>query len=321
MRRHRRRRRLRASPTPPPLLLRRPPPPGQQPAPPQTIPPRFQGNPVSLDFQGADLRSVLRTFAEISGLNIVIDPSITGVVDVSLRDVPWDQALDIILKSNKLGYVVDGTVVRIAPIAVLASEEEERRKLSEAQALAGELRVPTMPLSYAKAPELVGILTRSALSSRGEVQVDTRTNTLIVRDLGDRPHDGRRAGAFARPAAAAGRNRSAHRADHRDFAKALGVEWGVNGRLDPALGNTTNLALNREPQRSNRRRAGPHAGQHGPIAASTSACRRQAARWASPWARSTARSTRRRPVGARVERPRPPARRRGCRRRTTSKRR
>ncbi len=178
--------------------------PGQQPAPPQTVPQRFQGNPVTLDFQGADLRSVLRTFAEISGLNIVIDPAITGVVDVSLRDVPWDQALDIILKSNKLGYVVDGTVVRIAPIAVLASEEEERRKLSEAQALAGELRVLTLPLSYAKAPELVAILTRSALSSRGEVQVDTRTNTIIVRDLTDRLTAAAELVRCTRPSAAAG---------------------------------------------------------------------------------------------------------------------
>ena len=86
--------------------------------------PRYTGHPVSLDFQGADLRAVLRTFAEISGLNIVIDPTIQGTVDVALRDVPWDQALDIILRANKLGYVVDGTIVRIAPLTVLAAEEE-----------------------------------------------------------------------------------------------------------------------------------------------------------------------------------------------------
>ena len=59
---------------------------------------------------------MLRTFAEISGLNIVIDPAVQGTVDVALRDVPWDQALDIILRANKLGYLVDGTIVRIAPL-------------------------------------------------------------------------------------------------------------------------------------------------------------------------------------------------------------
>jgi type IV pilus assembly protein PilQ len=76
-------------------------------------PRQFNGSPVSLDFQGADLRAVLRTFAEVSGLNMVIDPTVQGTVDVALRDVPWDQALDIILRANKLGYLVDGTIVRI----------------------------------------------------------------------------------------------------------------------------------------------------------------------------------------------------------------
>src|ERR1700686_4060177 len=82
-------------------------------------------------------RPVLRTFAEISGLNMVIDPAVNGTVDVALRDVPWDQALDIILRANKLGYVVDGTIVRVAPLSALADEESARRKLSEEQALAG----------------------------------------------------------------------------------------------------------------------------------------------------------------------------------------
>jgi type IV pilus secretin PilQ/predicted competence protein len=212
-------------------------------APPDPVVPKFQGHPVTFDFQGADLRSVLRTFAEISGLNIVIDPAITGTVDVTLKDVPWDQALDIILKANKLGYSVDGTVVRIAPIAVLAQEEEERRKLSDAQALAGELRVLTLPLSYAKAPELVPILTRSALSPRGEVQVDTRTNTLIVRDLADRLATASElVKALDRPQPQVEIEARIVQTT-RDFARAIGVEWGLNGRVDPALGNTTNLAF------------------------------------------------------------------------------
>ena len=174
---------------------------------------QFTGDPVTLDFQGADLRAVLRTFAEISnGLNIVIDPSIQGTVDVSLRDVPWDQALDIILRANKLGYTVDGNIVRIVPLNVLAQENEERRKLTEAQSLAGELRTLTVPVSYAKAADLVPVITRSTLSSRGDVQVDARTNTLIIRDLADRLTAAVGSGAHARSSAAAGRDRSAHRA-------------------------------------------------------------------------------------------------------------
>ena len=210
---------------------------------PATTTGRFQGHPVTLDFQGADLRSVLRTFADISGLNMVIDPSINGNVDVSLKDVPWDQALDIILKANKLGYSVDGTVVRIAPIQVLAQEEEERRKLSEAQALAGELRVMTLPLSYAKADQLVPILTSSALSARGEVQIDTRTNTLIVRDLPDRLTTASElVKALDRPQPQVEIEARIVQTT-RDFARAIGVQWGFNGRVDPALGNTTGLAF------------------------------------------------------------------------------
>jgi type IV pilus assembly protein PilQ len=220
-----------------------PPPPDVAPAQPEAAAPRFQGHPVTLDFQGADLRAVLRTFAEISGLNIVIDPSIQGTVDVALRDVPWDQALDIILKANKLGYSVDGTVVRIAPISVLAVEEEERRKLAEAQALAGELHVLTLPLSYARAEQLVPILTRSALSPRGEVQVDARTNTLIIRDLADRLATASElVKTLDRPQPQVEIEARIVQTT-RDFARAIGVEWGFNGRVDPALGNTTGLAF------------------------------------------------------------------------------
>ena len=102
-----RRRRVPGAPTGWPLHRCRPPAAPAQPAAGRcpAAGQRYTGHPVSLDFQGADLRSVLRTFAEISGLNVVIDPSIQGTVDVSLRDVPWDQALDIILRANRLGYV------------------------------------------------------------------------------------------------------------------------------------------------------------------------------------------------------------------------
>jgi type IV pilus assembly protein PilQ len=174
---------------------------------------------------------------------VVIDPTIQGTVDVSLREVPWDQALDIILKANKLGYSVDGTIVRIAPLAVLAQENEERRKLQEAEALAGELRVLTHPLSYARAQELVPIITNSALSSRGEVQVDTRTNTLIIRDLADRLT------AAAELIATLDKPQPQVEIEarivqtSRDFARALGVQWGFNGQMTPQLGNTTNLAF------------------------------------------------------------------------------
>ena len=226
-----------APPPPPVLVVDPPPPPVSQPD------PRYKGHAVSFDFQGADLRSVLRTFAEISGLNIVIDPTINGVVDVQLRDVPWDQALDIILRANKLGFSIDGNIIRIVPVAVLAQEEEERRKLDEAKALAGNLEVMTVPLSYAKAGELVSILTRSALSLRGEVQVDARTNTLIIKDLPDRLTTvSELVKALDRPQRQVEIEARIVQTN-RDFARAIGVQWGFNGRVDPTLGNTTPLAF------------------------------------------------------------------------------
>ena len=204
---------------------------------------QFTGDPVTLDFQGADLRAVLRTFAEISGLNIVIDPSINGTVDVSLRDVPWDQALDIILRANKLGYSVDGTIVRIVPLTVLAQEREEQRKLAEATALAGDLRVLTRPLSYAKAADLVPIITRSALSSRGDVQIDARTNTLIIRDLADRLTSAAELiTALDRPQPQVEIEARIVQTT-RSFAHSLGVQWGFNGKVDPSVGTSTGLTF------------------------------------------------------------------------------
>ena len=204
---------------------------------------KFTGHPVSLDFQGADLRAVLRTFSEISGLNIVIDPAVQGTVDVALRDVPWDQALDIILRANKLGYMVDGTIVRVAPLTVLADEESQRRKLGEEQAMAGSLQVLTKTLSYAKAEELQQLLTKSALSQRGIVQVDQRTNTVIISDLPERlTIASDLIATLDRPQPQVEIEARIVQAN-KNYARQLGIQWGFNGRVDPSLGNTTNLAF------------------------------------------------------------------------------
>jgi type IV pilus assembly protein PilQ len=223
---------------------------------------RFTGHPVSLDFQGADLRAVLRTFAEISGLNIVIDPTIQGQVDVALRDVPWDQALDIILRANKLGYVVDGTIVRVAPLSVLADEEAQRRKLAEEQALSGELRVLTRALSYAKAEEVAPLLTRTVLSQRGQIQTDVRTNTIIINDLPDRLTQAADLMATLDQPQPQVEIEARIVQTTREFARSLGVQWGFGGRASQALGNTLPLAF--PNQGSITGRAGPLQGPASP---------------------------------------------------------
>ena len=238
-----------------------PQPPQSQTAPPLSVPPQaaprpnqqiitgtgekqYKGTPITLDFSGADLRSVLRYFNEISGLNIIIDPSVPATpIDVVLRDVPWDQAFETLLKTHKLGYVAEGTIVRIAPLSVLAEEEGDRRKLAEAKALAGDLRVQTFSLSYAKAGDVSPLLVKSALSQRGQIQVDARTNTIIVTDLPDRLQTvSALLGALDRPEPQVEVEARVVQTT-REFAKAIGVQWGLNGRVTPAIGNTTGLAF------------------------------------------------------------------------------
>jgi len=202
-------------------------------------PRRFTGHPISLDFQGVDLRAVLRTFAEITGLNLVIDPEVKGVVDVSLHEVPWDHALDIILRANQLDYTVEGTIVRIAPIETLRTEGESRRKLAEEQALSGELVTVTKTLSYAKAADVAPLLLRTALTKRSSIQVDPRTNNLIITDL--------QAGLDRAVTLLVDLDAPQPQVEiearivrtTKDFAKELGIQWGFGGAAAPELGNTT----------------------------------------------------------------------------------
>jgi type IV pilus assembly protein PilQ len=203
----------------------------------------YSGHPVSLDFQGADLRSVLRTFSEISGLNLVIDPAVQGSVDVTLRDVPWDQALDNILRSNKLGYVVDGTIVRVAPLNVLSEEEMARRKLTDEQALSGELKVMTKTLSYAQALDLEPLLKDNALSKRGTTAVDRRTNTIVVNDLP--PYLVKAEALLNSLDQAEGQVEIEARivSTSKTFARELGIKWGFLGQMAPELGNTTGVGF------------------------------------------------------------------------------
>ena len=204
---------------------------------------QYVGAPLTLDFAGADLRAVLRAIIAHGGLNVVFDNAVQGSIDIVLNDIPWDQALETILRANKLGYVAEGTIIRIAPISVLAEEEAERRKLAEARALAGDLRVQTFSLSYAKAAEMQPLLTKSALSARGQIQVDGRTNTLIITDLPDRLQIASNLiSGLDRPEPQVEVEARIVQTS-RDFAKAIGIQWGLNGRMSPEIGNTTGLAF------------------------------------------------------------------------------
>ncbi len=129
-----------------------------------------------------DLRDFFRLIHEISGLNVVVDPAVKGSLTIVLDDVPWDQALDIVLKNNDLDKQLDGNVLRIATKETLKREAEQNRDLAKAQAESADVVTTTRVLSYAKAADMVPTL-KKFLSSRGDILADTRSNTLIIRDI------------------------------------------------------------------------------------------------------------------------------------------
>ena len=198
----------------------------------------YTGDLISMNFQGTDLRAVLRVFAEVSGLNLVIDPSVQGEVNVALTQVPWDQAFAIILRANGLDYEVDGTVVRIASVQRLQEEAQAQTLLAQREAEAGELVLLTRQLSYARAEDLVQLLTQTVLSPRGEVFTDARTNQLIIRDLEDR--------LIAVSTLLDTLDRAELQVEiearivevTQESARALGIQWGVTGRASQDIGNT-----------------------------------------------------------------------------------
>jgi len=143
---------------------------------------KYSGEPISVNLKDVDLRDFFRLIHEISGLNIVVDPAVKGNLTIVLDDVPWDQALDIVLKNNDLDKQLDGNVLRIATKDTLKKEADQNRELAKAQAEAADVVTTTRVLSYAKAGDLVATL-KKFLSSRGDVLADVRSNTIIIRDI------------------------------------------------------------------------------------------------------------------------------------------
>jgi type IV pilus assembly protein PilQ len=205
---------------------------------------KFTGAPITLDFKDGDLQDIFRLFADISGLNVVINPGVSGKISLKLVEVPWDQALDLILKANQFGYTIEGNVIRIARLADLQKEEQERRKLAEEKALAGDLEQFTARISYAKAAELSDVLKRAgALSARGQINVDARTNTMLIRDL---PAYLEKSRALIQEL-----DRSTPQVEiearivvtTRNFTRDIGIQWGFLNQQTPQFGNTTNLTF------------------------------------------------------------------------------
>jgi len=143
---------------------------------------RYTGEPFGMNFKDLDLKDFFRLIHEISGLNVVLDPSVKGSVTIVLDDVPWDQALAIVLDNNGLACTLQGNVLRIATLDTMKTEAEQRRAQQEAQALAVPKQTITRYLSYGHARDAQTIV-KKFLSSRGDVVADERSNALIIEDI------------------------------------------------------------------------------------------------------------------------------------------
>ncbi len=142
----------------------------------------YTGRRVSLDFKDVEIADVLRLIAEVSDLNVIAGDEVQGQVTIRLVDVPWDQALDVILLTKGLGFVRVGNVLRIAPLDLLKAEEEARLQERRAKEKLEDLVVKLQPVNYAAVNEVSDMVKR-LLSARGTVDIDKRTNTLILKDI------------------------------------------------------------------------------------------------------------------------------------------
>lgn len=201
---------------------------------------KYTGSPVSFAFKDAPLVDVLNTFSELTGLNFILDPTVNVKVNLRLNDVPWDQALELILKINNLGYVLENNVMRIAPTTKLAQEAQQKRQLEKEEDLSLPVQTVIKRLSYARAEEIQAKI-KKVMSERGDIFIDERTNTLIIMDIEkylpralnliknlDIPP--RQVLIEARIVETT-----------KNFSQQLGIVWGFTGIADTLYGNPTGL--------------------------------------------------------------------------------
>ncbi len=143
---------------------------------------RYVGRKISLDFQDAEITNVLRLLADVSGFNIVMGDDVKGKISLKLINVPWDQALDIVLKMRNLGEVREGNIIRVATLANISKQQDDEARAKETKMKAEDLITKVIYVNYAKAEDLSEPLKKN-LSPRGDITIDLRTNTMIVKDI------------------------------------------------------------------------------------------------------------------------------------------
>jgi type IV pilus assembly protein PilQ len=202
----------------------------------------YAGRRIDLDLKDADVHNVLRLLADVGQVNIVTADNVTGSVTIRMRNVPWDQALDVVLQSKGLGMVRGGNIIRVAPLPQLEHEREMAiaRRRQELQLAPIETRL--IPVSYASAEEIQS-RAKEVLSGRGSIAVDTRTNVLIARDVSGtldqveelvRSLDTQTPQVLVEARIVESTSR---------YLRELGIQWGGDASFSAATGNATGLAF------------------------------------------------------------------------------
>jgi type IV pilus assembly protein PilQ len=201
---------------------------------------RYTGRRISLDFKDAEIDNILRLIAEISNLNIVTSDDVKGKLSLRLVNVPWDQALDIVLESQGLGMVRTGNVIRIAPAAKLKAEDDAAIAAKAAKQKLEDLTLEIIPVNYATAKELESQV-KPLLSDRGKLTVDTRTNALIVTDVKTSIEQARALVEALDTVTPQVLIEARIVEASLDFTREIGVQWGGTFTSSAATGNPTGL--------------------------------------------------------------------------------
>lgn len=203
---------------------------------------QYFGKKITLDFQDADIKSVLRIISEVSGLNIVAGDDVQGKLTIKLHNVPWDQALEIILRTKKLAIEREGNILRVAPISTLTSERQEELARQQVGLQLEPLVMSLVPVSYASADDLL-VQIRSILSNRGVANVDKRTNIIVIQDIEKNIKKAKQLIASLDSQTPQVYIQSRIVEASTDFTREMGIKWGGRYTADAAHGNPTGMAF------------------------------------------------------------------------------
>ncbi|MDR2061530.1 MAG: type IV pilus secretin PilQ, partial [Acinetobacter sp.] len=222
----------------------------------------YTGNKISLDFQDIEVRRVLQLLADFTGINMVAADTVQGNITLRLKDVPWDQALDIVLKTKNLDKRRNGNVIWIAPVSELIKAEEEEAKAQAQSVKLAPLQTEYITLSYAKAADIEKLITQGKnanssnssssglsggdtlagglLSPRGTISIDPRTNTLIVNDTSQKIDQIRKMVDLLDVSVKQVMIEARIVSASTDFTKEMGVKWGI---LSQGITNNNDLLV------------------------------------------------------------------------------